>query len=71
MNIRKYAKECGVEVVGKLHRFPNPIKLNRLTDMYGESWKSNDRCFVDEAGNEFILCTEGGILIITADGSVI
>lgn len=60
MTIRKYAKECGVEIVGKLHRYDTPA-----------NWNPADRCYVDDAGNEFTICAEGGILIVTADGAVI
>lgn len=62
MTIRKYAKECGVEIVGKLHRYDTPTYA---------PWNPADRCYVDDAGNEFTICADGSILIVTADGAVI
>lgn len=59
-SIRQYAKEVGVEIVGKLTRYATP-----------SSWNPADRCYVDDAGNEFTRCADGNILIVTADGGVI
>lgn len=62
MTIRQYARSIGFQIKGSLKRFPTPT---------GEAWSRKDRCYVDEAGNEYIACAEGGFLIITADGSLI
>lgn len=62
ITIRQYAKEIGFEIIGKLHRCETPV---------GKAWCRNDRCYEDDAGNEFIICAKGGILIVTADGAVI
>lgn len=62
MTIRKYAKECGVEIVGKLRRYDTPDHA---------PWEPADRCYVDDVGNEFTICADGSILIVTADGAVI
>lgn len=34
-------------------------------------WNPADRCYVDDAGNEFTRCADGSILIVTADGAVV
>lgn len=62
MTIRQYAKESGIEIVGKLHRYDTPTYA---------PWNPADRCYVDDAGNEFTICADGSILIVTADGGVI
>ncbi len=62
MTIRQYAKECGFAIVGKLHRKETPNNA---------PWKPTDKHYTDDAGNEYTLCVDGSIVIVTVDGAVI
>lgn len=55
--IRKLAEKKGIKVVGRLTRHPE--------------WEeySDERWYMDEAGNEYLVCND--LTIITADGGVI
>lgn len=68
MTAREYAKQIGVEIVGKLSRKTGVhTKYSARKDEYVE-----DRftIYVDEAGNEFIPDGTGSWCCVTADGGV-
>lgn len=68
--IRAYAKKVGHEIVGKLTRRPE-WEYTRDWNT-GEKKRNSDRCYSDEAGNEYIICPKSGhICIIDAEGVVI
>ena len=58
MSIRDQAKRLGHEIIGNLERHPE-FERGR-----------HERCYMDEAQNEYIL-VRGILTIITADGGVI
>lgn len=68
MTIRKYAKDCGHTIVGK---------LRRIEDFVDRSVVDNEeigRCkvWIDEAGNEYMYDVKRkSICIVTYDGGVI
>ena len=67
--IRKYAAEVGHRIVGNLRCRP---EWDYRTDaMTGEKFRTKNRHYSDEAGNEYILGEAGGVVIVTADGGVI
>ena len=55
MDIRKYAKSIGFDIIGK---------LKRLADSDGY------RIYIDDGGNEYQVSKKGAIVIIDADGAV-
>lgn len=64
MEIRKYAKTCGHEIVGKLTRW-----IERERELAGD-YGRNFRCYRDEAGVSYYQ-DEYGIDILTACGAVL
>ena len=68
--IRQYAKAHGHKIVGKLTRRPEwEYIIDPVTD---KKKHSGDRCYSDEAGNEYIANPKSGyICIIDAEGGVI
>ena len=61
MTIREYARQRGVEVVGKLKR----ISAFDGRDPDGKRY----RFYIDEAKNEYTI-NSNGVCIVTADGGV-
>lgn len=61
MTFRDYAKNRGIEVVGKLKRVP---------DRHYGAQDSHYPLWVDEAGNEYMGNEKTGFCIVTKDGSI-
>lgn len=68
MTAREYAKECGVEIAGKLTK--KSITSEKFDWAKGEMVEEKITFWIDEAGNEFHK-GKGGWVIITADGGCI
>lgn len=67
MTARQYAKECGVEIVGKLTKKVNVSK--KFDYLKGEFAEERYVYYIDEAGTS-ITKGKGGWVISTADGEV-
>lgn len=67
--IKKFAKSVGHIIVGKLTR--------RISAEFSYDWdtgkkvRGTTKFYYDEAGNEYWLCRNGAVSIVTADGGVI
>lgn len=61
MTIREYARQRGVEVVGRLKRLP----AYDGRDQDGKRY----RFYIDEANNEYTI-NSNGVCIVTYDGAV-
>lgn len=68
MTARQYAKECGVEIVGKLRKV---TKESRKWNAYkGEEVVVKSVYWVDDAGTEINGTRSGGWCLTTSDGTV-
>lgn len=68
MTAREYAKECGIELVGKLTK-----KVNTYEDFdygKGEMVIKKDIYWADEVGNTLTKGKKGGWCLITVDDDV-
>ena len=65
MTVREMAKALNFEVVGRLRRIKDVY--------YGMDNRHHDPCYIDEAGNEYWMSSDGVTpgCIVTADGGVI
>ena len=68
MTAREYAKECGVELVGKLTK--KVIENNKFNYFKGEMEIEKVVYWIDEAGNEISGNKKNGWCLTTADGEV-
>lgn len=68
MTAREYAKECGIELVGKLTK--KVIAHERFDLLKGEMVTKKDTYWIDEAGNELEKGKNGNWCLTTADGTV-
>lgn len=64
---RQYAKECGVEVIGKLKR--KYYEYKEYDSLIGEMVIKKESYYMDDAGNEFHY-EKGYWCIIASDGTI-
>lgn len=68
MTAREYAKECGIELIGKLTK--KVFENNKFNYFKGEMEVEKIVYWIDEAGNEISGSKKNGWCLITADGEV-
>lgn len=68
MTAREYAKECGVELIGKLTK--KVASYEKFNYFKGEMETEKIVYWMDEAGNELSGNKKDGWCLTTADGTV-
>jgi len=68
MTAREYARDCGVELIGKLTK--KVITNEKFDWAKGEMVEEKIVFWIDEAGNEIHGNKKSGWCLITADGGV-
>ena len=68
MTAREYAKECGIELVGKLTK--KVFETEKFDYWKGEMITEKTVYWIDEIGNEISGSKKAGWCLTTADGTV-